>query len=273
MFNMFNSHVHTNFSRDCKVPMEEMCIAAIEAGFSGLSITDHYNGDSCISDSSYTRVIKSVESARELNEKYEGKILILGGVEISDVLRKPDYTARFLKALRPDSVIFSVHNVFMDGITKNLSRMDFGVLTDDEAYRVIKIYFSELVEGAKKADYDILAHLTLLLRYTNGKYGKKLTMDRFSGEIEEILTTLIKREKALEINTSELNHQLYDFMPYEDIVRKYYGLGGRLVTIGTDAHVSKNIAAGFNEAKAMLKKIGFENYHYYKNRKPVEVAL
>ena len=50
-------------------------------------------------------------------------------------------------------------------------------------------------------------------------------------------------------------------------------LGGRLVTIGTDAHVTKNIASGFNEAKAMLKKIGFEKYHYYKNRNPVEVAL
>ena len=270
---MFNSHVHTNFSRDCKVPMEDMCLAAIDAGFSGMSITDHYNGDSCISDNSYTNVIKSVEAARKLNEKYEGRILILGGVEISDVLRKPDYTARFLKALRPDSVIFSVHNIFMDDITKNLSRMDFGKLTDDEAYRVIGIYFSELVEGAKKADYDILAHLTLPLRYTNGKHGKKLTLDRFRGEVEEILTTLIKREKALEINTSDLNHQLCDFMPYEDIVKKYFGLGGRLVTIGTDSHVTKNISSGFSEAKALLKKIGFENYHYYKNRKPVEVAL
>ncbi len=270
---MFNSHTHTDFSRDCNVPIEQMCLAAIDAGFSGLAITDHYNGDSCVSDNSYRNVIKSVEEARRLNEKYGDKLLILGGVETSDVLRKPDYTARFLKALRPDSVIFSVHNVFIDAITKNLSRMDFGSLTDEEAYRVIKVYFAELAEGAKKADYDILAHLTLPLRYTNGKHGKKLTLDRFSCEIENILTTLIERGKALEINTSDVNHQLCDFMPYESIVKKYYGLGGRLVTIGTDAHVTKNIDAGFNEARAMLKNIGFENYHYYKNRKPVSVKL
>ena len=62
-------------------------------------------------------------------------------------------------------------------------------------------------------------------------------------------------------------------MPCESIVKKYFGLGGRLVTIGTDAHGTENIAVGFNEAKIMLKEIGFENYHYYKNRKPVSVKL
>ncbi len=270
---MFNSHIHTDHSRDCDIPMEEMCLAATQAGFSGISITDHYNGDSCISDNSYRNIIESVREARSLNEKYGDRLLILGGVETGEVLRKPDYTARFLKALRPDSVIASVHNVFMNNMPRNLSRMDFGKLTDDEAYNVIKAYFFELVSVAEKTDYDILAHLTLPLRYTNGKHGKKLTLDSFSADIEKILLTLIKRGKALEINTSDVNHQLCDFMPYESIVKKYYGLGGRLVTIGTDAHKAQNIAAGFNEAKAMLKNIGFEEYHYYKNRKPVAVKL
>ena len=270
---MFNSHVHTHFSHDCKASMEEMCLEAIKAGFCGISITDHYNGDSCISDNAYRNISSSVAQAREFNEKLGGNLLVLGGVETSDVLRKPDYTARFLKNLRPDSVIFSVHNVFIDSLTKNLSRMDFGSLTDEEAYRVIKVYFAELIEGAQKADYDILAHLTLPLRYTNGKHGKKLTLDRFNAEIEKILSILIKREKALEINTSEINHQLFDFMPHKNIVKKYYGLGGRLVTIGTDAHKAQNIAVGFNEAKAMLKEIGFASYCYYKNRKPIQVKL
>ena len=273
VYKMFNSHIHTNHSRDCKTSMEEMCIAAINAGFSGIAITDHYNGDSCISDNSYRNILMSVAEARKFDELYGEKLTVLGGVETSDVLRKPDYTARFLKNLRPDSVIFSVHNVFIDSITKNLSRMDFGVLTDEEAYRIINVYFKELVEGAVKADYDILAHLTLPLRYTNGKHGKKLSLDRFNAEIEKILTTLIKREKALEINTSEIDHQLFDFMPGKNILKKYYGLGGRLVTIGTDAHKSENIAVGFNEAKELLKEIGFESYYYYKNRKPIPVTL
>lgn len=270
---MFNSHIHTNHSRDCNVPMETMCLAAIDAGFSGISITDHLNADVCISTNSYATVLASVSEARTMNEKYKSRLTVTAGVETSDVLRKPDYVARLLKALKPDSVIASVHNVFMDNMPQNLSRMDFSKKSNDEAYSVIKVYFSELVRVAAEADYDILAHLTLPLRYTNGKFGKKLVLDDFAKDIEKILITVIKRGKALEINTSELNHQLFDFMPGKDILSKYYGLGGRLVTIGTDAHKAENIAVGFNEAKTMLKEIGFETYHYYKNRKPVEIVL
>ena len=270
---MFNSHIHTNHSRDCDVPMEAMCLAAIDAGFSGIAITDHFNADTCISNNSYAESLASVNEARMLGEKFSSKITVLAGVEVGDGLRKPDYTARLIKALKPDSVITSVHNVFMNNMPRNLARMDFGKLTDDEAYNVIKTYFAELVLIAEKTDYDILAHLTLPLRYTNGKYGKKLTLDAFAKDIEKILTTVIKRGKALELNTSDFNHQLFDFMPGKEILCKYYGMGGRLITIGTDAHKTENIAVGFNEAKTMLKEIGFESYHYYKNRKPVEVKL
>ncbi len=270
---MYNSHIHTNHSLDCEVPMEKMCLAAIEAGFNAIAVTDHFNADFCVSNKAFDNVKESVKEARTLCEKYKNQLELLAGVEVSDVLRKPDYTARFLKALKPDSVIASVHNVFIDNMPRNLSRMEFDKKTDSEAYDVIKTYFSELVKVAECTDYDILAHLTLPLRYTNGKYGKKLTLDNFSKDIEKILLTLIKREKALELNTSEFSHQLFDFMPGKDILCKYYGMGGRLVTIGTDAHKSENISTGFKEAKALLKEIGFDSYCYYKNRKPVKIKL
>ena len=270
---MFNSHIHTNHSRDCKVTMEEMCLAAINAGFSGISITDHLNADICISSNSYSNISASINESREMNIKFKDRLIVTAGVETSDVLRKPDYVARILKSLKPDSVIASVHNVFMNNMPRNLSHMDFGSLTDDEAYKVIKTYFAELVPVSEKSDYDILAHLTLPLRYTNGKCGKKLVLDSFAKEIEKILAAVIKREKALELNTSDFNHQLFDFMPGKDILCKYYGMGGRLVTIGTDAHKTENIDVGFNEAKAMLKEIGFDSYCYYKNRKPVKIQL
>ncbi len=270
---MFNSHIHTNHSLDCEVPMEQMCLAAIEAGFSAIAITDHFNSDFCVSNNAFNMVTDSVNEARALNEKYKGRLTVLAGVEVGDVLRKPDYTARLLKAVKPDSVITSVHNIFMDNMPRNLARMDFGKMTDSEAYEVIKAYFSELVKVAADTDYDILAHLTLPLRYTNGKYGKKLTLDAFATDIEKILKTLIRRQKALEINTSDVTHQLFDFMPGKAIIAKYYGMGGRLVTIGTDAHKSEKIAAGFMEAKALLREIGFDNYCYYVNRKPVFVKL
>lgn len=270
---MFNSHIHTEYSHDCKIPMEDMCLAAIAAGFSGIAITDHCNADFCISDNAYRRILNSAEDARKFNEKFSGKLTVTAGVEMSDILRKPDYTARMIKAIHPDSVIASAHNVMLNNLPQHISRMDFSKMSDDEAYKIIEIYFHELLLVAQNADFDILAHLTLPLRYTNGVYGKKLTIDKFTKEIEKILLVLIKRQKALEVNTSDVNHQLFDFMPGEDILKKYFALGGRLVTIGTDAHKPENISAGFKEAKLMLKNIGFDSYCFYKNRKPVKINL
>ena len=50
-------------------------------------------------------------------------------------------------------------------------------------------------------------------------------------------------------------------------------LGGRLVTLGSDAHSHENIGRGFDKFSATLKDCGFTHYHYYKNRQPQAVAL
>ena len=270
---MFNSHVHSDFSHDCNAPMEKMCESAIASGLYGICVTDHFNADSCISQNSYRSVLNSVKKARELSLKYKDKLLITAGVEMSDVFRKPEYSARLIKAIRPDSIIMSVHNVVLDNLPENIARMRFSDMKPEKVQHIIAVYFKELIAAVTLTDFDICAHLTLPYRYTNGVYGLGLSYERFLPEIKKILSILIDRNKALEINTSDVFHQLCDFMPDENIVRMYYEMGGRLVTIGTDAHNPNNISSGFKEAKQMLKKSGFKSYCYYKNRKPFEILL
>jgi histidinol-phosphatase (PHP family) len=38
---VFDYHVHTEFSVDCKVPMSDSCRAAIAAGVTEIAFTDH----------------------------------------------------------------------------------------------------------------------------------------------------------------------------------------------------------------------------------------
>ena len=270
---MFNSHVHTNHSHDCNTPMEKMCESAIEAGMCGISVTDHFNADSCISQNSYRSVLNSAIEARSLSKKYGDRLLITVGIEMSDVFRKPEYSARLIKAVRPDSIIMSVHNVVVSSLAENIARMRFSSMSEEKVDKVISVYFKELTKAVTLTDFDICGHLTLPYRYTNGVYKMRLSYEKFLPEIKKILSILIDRNKALEINTSDVHHQLHDFMPDENIVRMYYEMGGRLVTIGTDAHRADNISAGFKEAKEMLSKIGFKSYCYYKSRKMVEISL
>ena len=77
------------------------------------------------------------------------------------------------------------------------------------------------------ADFDILAHLTCPLRYIVGKYKIDIELSRYVDKIETILKKIIK---------------------------KYYDLGGYLITFGSDAHVAENASCGFDEAIENVKK-------------------
>jgi histidinol-phosphatase (PHP family) len=253
--------------------MEEMCLAAINEGVSAITITDHCDVSYCVTQNSYMSALGSVTEARRLGTKYKDKLFVGAGLELSGSIEKPKYSTRLIKAINPDCVVASVHGVTINNLPTLISRMDFGSMTDSECYDVLGEYFSVLARTVVFSNFDVCAHLTLPLRYTNGVYGKNLTLERFEPIIEKILSILIERKKALEINTSDIHHQLCDFMPSESIVQKYYQMGGRLITIGTDAHLPQNISHGFSEAKEMLHKIGFYNYNFYKRRKPVSIPL
>lgn len=93
--------------------------------------------------------------------------------------------------------------------------------------------------------------------------------------IEAMLLSQIEKGtngKAFEINTSSFG-TLGDFMPTRDIIRKYYAFGGRIITVGLDAHVSENASANFDEALDFIKKVGFENVYYFKDRKPCAIGV
>lgn len=78
-------HVHTKFSNDCAVSVEQQIDAAIELGLKFISITDHCDMDypSAAEEAEYMldteQYIRKIEF---LKEKYRGEIDVLGGVEI-----------------------------------------------------------------------------------------------------------------------------------------------------------------------------------------------
>ena len=128
-------------------------------------------------------------------------------------------------------------------------------------------------EMAERTEINAASHLTCPLRYINGKYKRGLDVSLFAKEIDEILAVLTERGIALEVNTSGIGTPFNDFMPDYEIVKRYYKMGGRLITIGSDAHISKNIANGFNNAAEMLESIGFLCYYYYRQGEPGEVPF
>ena len=58
-----------------------------------------------------------------------------------------------------------------------------------------------------------------------------------------------------------------------EFLEKYKELGGYLVTLGSDAHVTHKAAVAFEEALALLKECGFRNIFYYENRIAIQCTV
>lgn len=91
----------------------------------------------------------------------------------------------------------------------------------------------------------------------------------FSGYFDEILKMLIRKGKALEVNTSGWSEEQGFLMPDKPVLERYHALGGRLVTVGSDCHTAEQVAKGIGPACELLAELGYDAFYYYEKRKPV----
>ena len=67
---------------------------------------------------------------------------------------------------------------------------------------------------------------------------------------------IIKKDKILEVNSA--NKTLENrTLPARHIIERYFALGGRKISYGSDAHFIERIGDKREEIVAMLKEIGF----------------
>lgn len=84
-----------------------------------------------------------------------------------------------------------------------------------------------------------------------------------------IVSSLMAHGKGIEVNTSSWHYGLPDTMPSGDILRLYKDLGGRIVTIGSDAHTTKYLADHVKNSQSILKKIGFKEICTFDHMTPI----
>lgn len=263
-------HTHSKYSHDSVCAIEDMCASQKEKGTKIFAVTDHFDTASFCDYDVFSPIESAFNAVKEMNKKSDVKIL--AGVEISEGFWHPDVYEKIINLVDYDVVIGSVHLVKYKNLTNAYSQIDFSKLSEDVVLEYLDAYFDDMLEMIEKTDFDILAHLTCPLRYIKGKYGLNVDISRYYPKIDNILNRIIIENIALEINTSSYD-VLNDFMPSEKIIRKYYDLGGRMITLGSDAHISENASINFDKAIELIKNIGFENIYYFKKRKPYKLSL
>ena len=265
-------HTHSEASHDSECDIEEMYLAQRERGTDIMAVTDHFDTASFKDYDVFSPLKKAEKRVRELNQKYNTEYPLLFGIEISEGCWYPEIYQKAQELAEYDVILGSVHLVQYKDLTMAYSKIDFSTLTQEEAKQYVDAYFDDILTMLEFADFDILAHLTCPLRYINGKYHTGIDVSAYQDKIDQILKTIIRKGIALEVNTSSLE-VLGDFMPDREILKRYYDMGGYLITLGSDAHVSANASAHFAEAIQVVKEIGFRHIYYYKQRKIYQITI
>lgn len=262
-------HTHTYFSFDSQASMSDMIKAAKDKGLNTLAFTDHHDINfSFEGKSGELDVYKYIKAIEDFKATLKDDFLLLTGIEfgIEKHLHKP--LLQLARTHAFDFIISSTH------LAKGKDPYDptyFDGLTRDEGY--FSIFEDTLYNVQHFDDFDTLGHLDYVIRYWCRDVHKKYTYADFSDVFDAILTTLIRKDKALEVNTSGYVYKLDQPHPSYEVLKRYHQLGGELLTIGSDAHRPENVAKSFDLVENQLKKIGFKSYTVFQKRVPRQIGF
>lgn len=267
---IFDSHTHSDNSSDGKHSVMHMCEQAILMNITGLCVTDHCELRFYEKEQYRRRIEQSIFDVKKAKSAFRGRLSLLSGIELSDVLYNTDLTAQVLASQPFDFVLLSQHN---DGEGKDFYYQDFSQITQKEIDRLLREYFEYLLKAAKWNQFDSLAHLTYPLRYIEGEHHRDARLERYDDLIEEIFKALVQNGKALEVNTSGMYQPIGQMLPTQKYLRMFHQLGGEHVTIGSDAHIAEKVGRGVDEALSMLARCGYTHFTLYKQRTPLRIKI
>ena len=267
--NIVDLHVHTDNSFDGNHSATFFCEKAEVLDLRAIAFTDHCEVDQFRTDLEYEkRIFQAFFEVAKVRSAFKGKMIVLNGIELGqpafDIETAEDIIARY----DYDQIIGSVHNLrggedfyFMEN------------LSISEAKDLLKQYFDEIIIMLEWGNFDVLAHLTYPLRYFYSKSNLEIDLSEFEEQIEKILQLTAEKGIALEINTAALRQPLNKLSPELDIIKKFKEMGGRYVTVGSDAHFAEHLAADIEKAYEVALEAGFECITFFQKRTPMLMKI
>ncbi|TCO73163.1 histidinol-phosphatase HisJ family protein [Marinisporobacter balticus] len=269
---MYDYHVHTLFSKDSTMKVEEGIRRAVEIGLKEIAFTDHAEinvwrpGDVIVDD--LFEIPIYIDKMYQYKEKYKDKINIKLGIEIGLQREEKDRIAQIIDEYPFDFVIGSSHTIEKYDL---YFRQLFQEKTKKEAY---ERYFQEVLKIVQEIEsYNVYGHLDLVRRYAYGEYEDISICNIEMEIIEEILKVIIQKGKGIEVNTSGFRYGIDSTNPDIDVLKLYKDLGGEIITVGSDAHKKEDIGYRIGETYDILKDIGYKYITTFERMEPKFIKL
>jgi histidinol-phosphatase (PHP family) len=178
---------------------------------------------------------------------------VVCGIELGNATQYPEAARAVLDAHPYEFVIGSLHNL---NRVPDFCVMNFGHMSDGLIRQLFDRSLDETLEMVQFPGITTLGHLTYMHRYVT-LAGKKLDFKPYYEKIEAVFRALMARDVAMEINVSTLWKGLGISMPTMELLKLYKDCGGKLVTIGSDAHAPENLGKAIRKGYAILETVGF----------------
>ncbi|MCD7950187.1 MAG: histidinol-phosphatase HisJ family protein [Erysipelotrichaceae bacterium] len=254
-------HMHTKFSADSEASPREHIEQAIKLGLDEICFTDHRDFD-------YPEMpfeLDTFSYFKELNvlkEEYKHKITIKIGLEMGLDLDFIDEINEFVNANPYDFVIGSIHVIHQSEFYD--PALYFKNKTKEEAHQE---FFDNTLECVQTFDcFNVLGHMDYICRY--GPYDDtSVNHALYQNTIDEIFKTLISKNKGIEVNTSGYSLRGNCGFPNFEQVQRYYDLGGRIITVGTDSHTSDRVGEHVADVIKEYQRIGFDDVSTFTKRR------
>jgi len=249
----YDQHMHTHFSPDSSEHFENY-LALSDKPIVTTEHLDYFvpsqDEDDYIPDfSGYSKEIE------RLNREHDNRIL--KGIEVGFTMGDKEAISDYLRGKDLDILLLSIHHN---------GRYNFMQVGNDDVplAETLEEYYSLMLEGVQEfPQANVLAHFDYGLR------GYDVSVEELKAaepKLKQIFEAMIQRSIAFELNTSSMykheNAHLFDYA-----IELYQSVGGKLFTVGSDAHRAEDYEAYFEEAFDMLKRNGVKELAVYRNQK------
>ena len=260
---MVDIHIHTSFSPDAVGKMENYILRAIELGMKTIGFSEHIN-----LDLEYYKMLEGntdieayFQEVLRLKKVYGDKIKILFGGEVG-FDKKIEKQAEELIAKYPfDYIINSIHLVSGEDAWLMPFYKD---RTKKEAY---DLYLDNVYESlCASYEFNTVGHIGYVIR--RAPYDEiSMTIGEFGDKLDKIFKKVIELDVAIEINTKA--SKSLRFLPTVEILERYFELGGRKITYGSDSHDTNRLLDGYEEVKNFLLAHGITETLSFENGKAI----
>ena len=249
-----DAHLHTTMSPDSNVPIDTYASAALERGIAEIAITDHVDFEPGAPAFAYATFADRERIVRDAAERWGPQgVHIRFGVELTyDRSWEPDIRDHLARHAY-DFTIGSVH----DRVDSQYHPRRVAAWVEGRSLsEIVAPSFDEVAAAARSGLFDAIGHIDGVKRYLH-PHVTPAALAAAPELYEPILGALVASGTALEVNTSGLRYAIGESFPPPAIVARFHQLGGRAITVGSDAHRAEHFGWGLADGYAIAAEAGF----------------